>query len=119
MQPRLEVRSHLLSIRDVVDLLRCRHPQLLETELDVLYSYIASPPVVAGFPAFARCIANKEFLYGADVILGIHARLLREPHRLPFGEVAPASLPGPLESTELIAWDVIASDTSEQGSEDE
>ncbi|KAI9458725.1 hypothetical protein HD554DRAFT_1692103 [Boletus coccyginus] len=112
-----------LSEHNILKELSCslvsRHPQLLETELDMLYSYIASPPVVAGFPAFARRIANKEIPHGADIILGIHARLLKEPHRLPFAEVTLASLPGPLELTETVSRDLTASDASEEGADDE
>jgi hypothetical protein len=47
-------------------------------ELDVLYSQLAPPPVVAIFPALAYHIANKEIPYRADIIVGIHARLLKE-----------------------------------------
>ncbi|KAF8546791.1 hypothetical protein OG21DRAFT_1490813 [Imleria badia] len=57
-----------------------RHPELLEMELDVLYDHIASPAVVADFPALARRIANKELVHGADIIVGIHTRLLKDPH---------------------------------------
>ena len=78
-------------------------------ELDVLNSQLASPPVVADFPVFARRIANKEIPYGADIIIGIHARLLKELHRLPLEQVAPASLPGTSESTELTTRDLSAS----------
>jgi len=49
----------------------------------VLYSHIASPPVVAHFPALARRIANKELPHGADIVIGVHTRLLKEPHPLP------------------------------------
>lgn len=49
-------------------------------ELDVLYDHIASPTVVADFSALARRIANKELVHGADIIVGIHTRLLKGPH---------------------------------------
>jgi len=52
-------------------------------ELDVLYTHIASPPVVTGLPALAQRIAHKELLHGADIIVGIHARLLKERFPLP------------------------------------
>ena len=52
-------------------------------ELDVLYTHIASPSVVAGFPALARRIALRELPHGADVIIGIHTRVLRERQLLP------------------------------------
>lgn len=48
-------------------------------ELDVLYTHIASPAVVANFPALARRIANKELVHGAGIIVGIHTRLLKKP----------------------------------------
>jgi len=57
---------------------RRRHTKLLEMELDVLYSHIASPPVVADFATLAQRIANGELSHGADIIVGIHARLLKE-----------------------------------------
>ncbi|KAF8451987.1 hypothetical protein L210DRAFT_3515378 [Boletus edulis BED1] len=53
-------------------------------ELDVLYSHTSSSPVVAGFPALARCIANKELPHGADIVIGTHTRLLKESHPLPW-----------------------------------
>ena len=49
-------------------------------ELDVLYDHIASPTVVADFPALAQRIANKELAHGADLIVGIHTRLLKSSH---------------------------------------
>ena len=71
----------------------------------MLYSHIASSPVVANFPAFAKRIANKELPHGADIILGIHARLLREPHPLPFrsADPGPSSFFRPSEPVELDA----------------
>lgn len=60
-----------------------RHSRLLEVELDVLYSHIGSPPVVAGFPALAQRIANRELPQGADIIVGIHERLLKGRHPSP------------------------------------
>jgi len=56
----------------------------------VLYSHIASPPLVAHFPALARRIANKELPHGADIVIGVHTRLLKEPHPLPL--MPPTSL---------------------------
>ena len=60
-------------------------------ELDVLYAHIASPPVVAQFPALAQRIANKEIPHGADIIIGIHARLAKEPCRFKGSEEPPDS----------------------------
>jgi len=54
-----------------------RYPQLLGMELDVLYSCIGSPVVVANFAAFAQHIANRDLPHGADIIVSMHARLLK------------------------------------------
>lgn len=79
-------------IRDVVYLsILIRHPDLLEMELDVFYSHIASPSVVAGFSALARRVANQELPHGADIIVGIHARFLKELRPLPFKPPPPPS----------------------------
>ncbi|KAF8546931.1 hypothetical protein OG21DRAFT_1490676 [Imleria badia] len=56
-----------------------KYPQLLEMELDLLHSLIASPLVVTHFPALAQRIANKELPHGTDVIVGIHTRMLKRP----------------------------------------
>ena len=64
-------------------------------ELDVLYAHIASPPVVTGLPALARRIAHKELPHGANIIVGIHARLLKERHPLPSTPPTPC-VPPPL-----------------------
>ncbi|KAH0826790.1 hypothetical protein J3R83DRAFT_5209 [Lanmaoa asiatica] len=91
------IRSNLTE-HNILKELSCslvsRHPQLLEMELDVLYSHIASPPVVANFSALAQRIANKELPHGADIIVGVHARLLKEPHPLPLKPAVPTSRPG-------------------------
>lgn len=84
----------------------------------MLYSQLASPPIVAGFPALAHRIVNKEIPYGTDIIVGIHARLLKERHILPLEQVANTSLPGPSKSTEPVARDLSASDTSEDSTLD-
>lgn len=57
----------------------------------MLYTHIASSAVVADFPALARRIANKELVQGADIIVGIHMRLLKEPrpHLVPLEPAAP------------------------------
>ena len=89
------MRSRRLLIHVIICLWRCRYPRLLEMQLDVLYSQLASPPVAANSPTLAHRIADKEIPYGADIIVGIHARLLKEHHRLPPEEVAPTSLTGP------------------------
>jgi hypothetical protein len=65
-------------------------------ELDVLYAHIASLPVVAGLPALAQRIAHKELPHGADIIVGIHTRLLKERHHLQ--SASTPSVPPPLSS---------------------
>ncbi|KAG6369513.1 hypothetical protein JVT61DRAFT_14311 [Boletus reticuloceps] len=81
------IRSNLTE-RNILKELSCSlvstHPELLEMELDMLYSHISSSPVVAGFPALARCIANKELPHGADIVIGIHTRFLKESRPLPW-----------------------------------
>lgn len=71
----------------------------------MLYSHITSSPVVADFPALARRIANNELPHGADIIVGIHTRLLKEPHPLPWRRaVAPlAKFSGPPEPVQIVA----------------
>ncbi|KAI9458718.1 hypothetical protein HD554DRAFT_1995177, partial [Boletus coccyginus] len=74
------IRSHLTE-HNILQELLCsvilKHPRLLELELDVLYSRIASSPVVANFATLAQRIANGELSHGVDIIAGIHARLLQ------------------------------------------
>ena len=65
----------------------------------MLYSHIASPPVVAEFPAFVKRIVKLP--QGPDIIVGIHARLLKEPHPLPFGSATPG-LPSSSRSPEPV-----------------
>ncbi|KAF8546932.1 hypothetical protein OG21DRAFT_1490677 [Imleria badia] len=54
-----------------------KYPQLLEMELNVLYSYIASPLIIVNFAAFAQR-AHKELPHGADIMVGIHMRIVKE-----------------------------------------
>ncbi|KAF8837057.1 hypothetical protein BDN67DRAFT_957219 [Paxillus ammoniavirescens] len=75
------IKSHLTEnniLRELSCKLLSRYPALLEMELDVLYPHIASPPVVAGFPELAKRIADKELPQGADIIIGLHTRTLRQ-----------------------------------------
>ena len=84
-------------------------------ELNVLYSHIASPPVVANFAALAQRIADKNLPHGADIIVGIHAMLLKERHPLPLQPGSSISLPsffGPQKQAEIA---VDASDAPEDG----
>ncbi|KAI9458727.1 hypothetical protein HD554DRAFT_2298928 [Boletus coccyginus] len=80
------IRSNLTE-HNILKELSCslvsKHPQLLEMELDVLYTHIKSPPVVANFATLVQRIANKELPHGADIMIGIHTRLLQEHQRHP------------------------------------
>ncbi|KAF8450976.1 hypothetical protein L210DRAFT_691505 [Boletus edulis BED1] len=79
-----------------------KHPQLLEMELDVLYAHIASPTVVAHFAALAQRVAQRALPHGADIMIGIHTRLLKAHH--------PSALK-PTAPPELVKTDVSMSDT--------
>ncbi|KAF8837052.1 hypothetical protein BDN67DRAFT_244089 [Paxillus ammoniavirescens] len=70
-----------------------RYPPILEMLLDTLYAHIASRPVVAGLPALARRIANKELPHGADIVIGLHTRILQEHH--PLALIPPSPQPVP------------------------
>lgn len=59
-------------------------------ELDVLYEHIASPPVVTGLSALVRRIANKELPHGADIVVGLHTRILKEHY--PYALLTPPPL---------------------------
>ena len=97
-----------------------RHPELLEMELDVMYTHIGSSPVVASFSALAKRIANKELPHGADIIVGIHSRLLDDPHPLQLKLVpAPsASFGGRWGEVKEEGVEVKARDTLEDEDED-
>jgi hypothetical protein len=85
----------------------------------VLYSHIASPSVVANFATLAQCIADKELPHGADIIIGIHARLLKERHLSRLKARPPISLSsfsGPPKQAELA---VGASDAPDAGAKHE
>ncbi|KAI9452035.1 hypothetical protein HD554DRAFT_2200073 [Boletus coccyginus] len=82
----VHIRSSLTEhniLKELSCSLLSRYPQLLEMELDMLYAHITSPPVVTGLPTLAQRIAHKEIPHGADIIVGIHARLLKERFPLP------------------------------------
>ena len=87
-------------------------------ELDVLYAHIGSPPVVANFSALVRRIANRELPHGADIVVGVHARLLKEHRPLPFrppGPAPPTSLDGFVVNQ--VEPEVKARDTDEDSDE--
>ncbi|KAG6375029.1 hypothetical protein JVT61DRAFT_3808 [Boletus reticuloceps] len=82
-------------------------------ELDVLYAHIASPTVVAHFAALAQRVAQRELPHGADIMIGIHTRLLKAHHPFALKPEAPAPtlLPASMGPPELVSkTDVIASD---------
>ncbi|KAG6375024.1 hypothetical protein JVT61DRAFT_3803 [Boletus reticuloceps] len=81
-------------------------------ELDVLYAHIASPTVVANFAALAQRVAQRELPHGADIMIGIHTRLLKAHHPFALKPEAPAPtlLPASMGSPGLVKTDVIASD---------
>ncbi|KAI6038872.1 hypothetical protein EDC04DRAFT_3141189 [Pisolithus marmoratus] len=55
-----------------------RYPDVLELQLDLLAQEIASPPIVEGFPHLMRRIAQKELSHGADIMIGLHTRILQK-----------------------------------------
>ncbi|KAI6102941.1 hypothetical protein F5141DRAFT_1217509 [Pisolithus sp. B1] len=59
-----------------------RYPDVLELELDLLAQKIASTPIVEGLPHLMRRIARKELSHGADIMIGLHTRILQK-HYLP------------------------------------
>ena len=59
----------------------------------MLYSHIASPPVVENFPILAERIAHNELPHGKDIIVGIHMRLLKKHHPFSLITAAPALPP--------------------------
>ncbi|KAF9237962.1 hypothetical protein BU15DRAFT_62810 [Melanogaster broomeanus] len=86
-------------LRELSCSLVSRYRPLLEMELDILYLHIASPPVVAGLPAFVRRIANKELSHGADIIVGLYMRVLKEHYPRPLPQ--DVSTPLGSDSTEF------------------
>ncbi|KAG6369515.1 hypothetical protein JVT61DRAFT_14313 [Boletus reticuloceps] len=93
-----------------------KYPQLLEMELDILYSHIASRPVVANFASLAQRIAHKELPHGADIIVGIHTRLLKERHPFSLKPARFTLLPNLLEPPELVKADARRSTQSRSDS---
>lgn len=54
-----------------------RYPRVLEMELDMLSQKLATAPIIAGLPALMRRISQKEMPHGADIIIGLHTRILQ------------------------------------------
>ncbi|KAI9458729.1 hypothetical protein HD554DRAFT_1691639 [Boletus coccyginus] len=115
------IRSNLTE-HNILQELSCSlvstHPQLLEMELDVLYSHIASPPIAAHFSDPARRIANKELVHEAQIAIRVHTRLLlKEPHPLPLESAS--SLRGVLGPPEPDKVDRNARNVPHAGGEDD
>ncbi|KIK22894.1 hypothetical protein PISMIDRAFT_679755 [Pisolithus microcarpus 441] len=55
-----------------------RYPDVLELELDLLAQKVASTPIVEGLPHLMRRIALKELSHGADIMIGLHTRILQK-----------------------------------------
>ncbi|KAI6113629.1 hypothetical protein EDD16DRAFT_1600797 [Pisolithus croceorrhizus] len=93
-----------------------RYPEVLELELDLLAQKIASTPIVEGLPHLMRRISRKELSHGADIMIGLHTRILQK-HYLPqqpapiafYGEEVSESLPV-LNTPSRLSWDVLISD---------
>jgi hypothetical protein len=90
-------------------------------ELDVLYSHIASPPVAANFAALVQRTVDKEIPHGVDIIVGIHARILKERRLLSLKPGSSTPLPsfsffGPSKQAELAvgASDAPATDVTHE-----
>ncbi|KAG6377269.1 hypothetical protein JVT61DRAFT_15052 [Boletus reticuloceps] len=112
------IRSNLTA-HNILTELSCsvvsKYPQLLEMELDVLYSHITSPPVVANFAALAQRIAHKELPHGADIIIGIHTRLLKERPPFSLQPTVPALPPHCFWPPTLVQTDISANDGPDAG----
>ncbi|KAI6157085.1 hypothetical protein BKA82DRAFT_4052788 [Pisolithus tinctorius] len=55
-----------------------KYPPILEMELDLLAQKIASASIVEGFPDLMKRIAQKELSHGADIMIGLHTRILHK-----------------------------------------
>ena len=68
-----------------------RYSRVLELELDLLLQKIATPPIVEGLPTLMRRISQKELPHGADVIIGLHTRILRLHYARELAQIRPSS----------------------------
>ncbi|KIM57529.1 hypothetical protein SCLCIDRAFT_28761 [Scleroderma citrinum Foug A] len=69
-----------------------RYPRVLEMELDMLSQTIATAPIIEGLPALMRRISQKELPHGADIIIGLHTRILRLHYARELAQIQPRSL---------------------------
>ncbi|KAI6038873.1 hypothetical protein EDC04DRAFT_3090475 [Pisolithus marmoratus] len=55
-----------------------RYREVLELELDLLVEKLATFPVIQGLPQLVRRIARNELSHGADILIGLHTRILQK-----------------------------------------
>ncbi|KAI6038874.1 hypothetical protein EDC04DRAFT_1843815 [Pisolithus marmoratus] len=55
-----------------------RHPDVLELVLNVLAEKFATAPVIQGLPQLMRRIAKNELPHGAEILVGLHTRILQK-----------------------------------------
>ncbi|KAI6019499.1 hypothetical protein BKA83DRAFT_4085570 [Pisolithus microcarpus] len=55
-----------------------RYPAVLEMELDLLLTKIASAPIVEGLPKLMERISEKELSHGAKIMAGFYTRILQK-----------------------------------------
>ena len=58
----------------------------------MLVEKIAAAPIIEGLPALMRRISQKELPHGADIIIGLHTRILRLHYAKELAEVQSQSL---------------------------
>ncbi|KIJ59614.1 hypothetical protein HYDPIDRAFT_33054 [Hydnomerulius pinastri MD-312] len=56
----------------------------MEMELDLLSEKSTSSPVLEGLPALVKRIASSELPRGANIIIGLHLRLLKRNYCVSF-----------------------------------
>ena len=92
-----------------------RYPRVLEMELNMLSQTIATAPIIEGLPALMRRISQKELPQGADIIIGLHTRILRLHYARELAQIQPRSLDlapvrppprcvNPMSSPERASW---------------
>ncbi|KAI6019011.1 hypothetical protein BKA83DRAFT_4311419, partial [Pisolithus microcarpus] len=55
-----------------------RYPAVLEMELDLLLTKIATAPIVEGLPKLMERISEKEISHGAKIMAGFYTRILQK-----------------------------------------
>jgi len=101
------IRSNL-DDHNILDEILCSlvmiHPQLLDMELDVLFSCITAPLVVVNFPTLLRRIANKELPHGAEILVVMHSRFLKALHPFAALYTLAPSPPDPFPPSASASW---------------